>query len=86
LRSLSVGALAGGQSYSEIIVVRDPQTFEHMRHGDFDVGAQASAVIVREGAGAETRFDRSGLAVLIEPHGGAMVNASVSGQRVFVRQ
>jgi hypothetical protein len=86
LRQLAVGALAGGQRYAELIVVRDPQTFERIKSGHFDMGAQASAVVLKTGAATATQFDRSGLAVFVESKRGAMVNASLTGQTIHIKQ
>ena len=79
---VSVGAQVGGQKYAELIAVRDKFTFDKMKAGDFDLGGQASAVILRAGAATATNFSDKGIAVVMDPIGGAMVNASVSGQRI----
>jgi lipid-binding SYLF domain-containing protein len=77
----SVGALAGGETYSELVIVNDPSALEQLKSGRFDFGANASAVIVRTGASTTTTFE-NGVAVFVEPLRGAMVNASVTGQRI----
>jgi lipid-binding SYLF domain-containing protein len=82
LTRASFGAQVGGQKYAELVVVRDRFAFDKMKAGNFDMGAQASAVIVRAGAATSTSFGERGVAVVINPIGGAMVNASVSGQRI----
>jgi lipid-binding SYLF domain-containing protein len=79
----SVGALAGGQRYSELVIVRDREMVTKMRSGEIDFGANASAVILRSGVAANATF-RKGLAVFIKPVRGAMVNASITGQRIKV--
>jgi lipid-binding SYLF domain-containing protein len=84
LSRASFGAQIGGQKYAELIVVRDRYTLDKMRAGNVDFGAQASAVILRAGAATRTDFGANGIAVVIDPIGGAMVNASVSGQRIKV--
>ncbi len=76
-----VGALAGAQRYSELVIVNDRSALESMKTGRFDFGANASAVIVRTGAAASATFER-GVAVFVEPVRGAMVNASLTGQRI----
>jgi lipid-binding SYLF domain-containing protein len=77
----SVGALAGGQRYAEIVIIKDPAAFEDLKSGRFDVGAKAQAVILRSGASTNTTFEK-GVAVFIDPIRGGMVNASVTGQRL----
>jgi lipid-binding SYLF domain-containing protein len=84
LSQASVGAQIGGQKYSEIVVIRDQFALDRVRASNIDLGAQASAVIVKAGAAATTRFNDSGLAVFVQPTAGAMVNASVTGQRVRI--
>jgi lipid-binding SYLF domain-containing protein len=81
LSRASVGAQIGGQKYAELVAVRDQATLDKMKQGNMDLGAQASAVILRAGAATATYSDK-GVAVVIDPIGGAMVNASVSGQRI----
>ncbi|MCU1276602.1 MAG: hypothetical protein JWM53_148 [bacterium] len=78
----SVGAQVGGQKYAELIVVRDKFTLDKIKAGSFDVGAQASAVILKAGAGGATRFGENGVAIVVDPLGGAMLNASVTGQQI----
>jgi lipid-binding SYLF domain-containing protein len=77
----SIGALAGGQRYAEIVIIKDPAAFEDLKSGRFDVGAKAQAVILRSGASTNTTFEK-GVAVFIDPIRGGMVNASVTGQRI----
>ncbi len=82
LSQASVGAQLGGQKYAELVIVRDKPTLDKMRYGSFDVGGHASAVILRQGVAEETRFGDNGVAVIVAPIGGAMINVSVSGQRI----
>jgi lipid-binding SYLF domain-containing protein len=78
----AVGALVGGQKFAELIVVRDKPTLDKMKAGTFDFGAQSSAVILKAGAGAATSFGANGVAVVVNPISGAMLNASVTGQKI----
>jgi lipid-binding SYLF domain-containing protein len=82
LSRVSVGAQVGGQKYAELVAVRDKFILDKMKAGDTDLGAQASAVILRAGAASATTFGSNGVAVVVDPIGGAMVNVSVSGQRI----
>ena len=81
LRLVSAGALAGGQRYAQIVVVKDPDALQAMKAGRYDFGASASAVIVRAGAASGASFDK-GTAVFIQAKKGAMVNASLNSQRI----
>ena len=81
LRQLDAGALVGGQSYSEVVVVKDRKALEDLRTGRYDFSAKASAMIVRTGTAAQATFE-NGVAVFVMPIHGAMVNASIGGQRI----
>jgi lipid-binding SYLF domain-containing protein len=81
LSQTSVGAQVGGQRYAELVVARDRVAFDRLRSGNLDVGGQASAVILRAGAAAATRFE-NGIAVFVQPERGAMLNVSLTGQRI----
>jgi len=82
MNQASVGAQLGGQKYAEMVVVRDKFTFDKIKSGSFDVGGQASAVILKQGAGSATGFGDNGVAVIVDPLKGAMVNVSLTGQRI----
>lgn len=77
-----VGAIAGGQEFAEVVIFRDRAALDEVKHGRFDLGASTSAVLLKTGVSTEApQFDK-GVAVVIEPLRGAMVNASVGGQRI----
>lgn len=82
LSQASVGAQVGGQKFAELIIVRDPNTLARMKAGTFDFGGQASATAIRSGTAAATQFGDNGVAVFIQPEGGAMLNLSLTGQRI----
>lgn len=76
----SVGLQIGGQKYSQFIFFRDETALGHFRRGNFEFGAQASAVAITAGASADAAYD-SGVAVFTHTVGGLMADASVGGQR-----
>ncbi len=82
LSQASVGAQVGGQKYSELVIARDRFALDQMKAGSFDLGAQAAAVAVRSGAASSTRFSADGIAVFVQPQKGAMLNVSLTGQRI----
>jgi len=49
---LSVGLQAGGQAYSQIIFLADKRAFDEFTSGNFEFGADASAVAITVGANA----------------------------------
>lgn len=80
LTQVSVGAQIGGQSYAEIIFFKDKAALENFKRGNFELGAQVSAVAVEEGASANSSYD-SGVAVFTLPKAGLMAEATVAGQQ-----
>jgi len=52
LTQLSIGFQLGGQAYSQIIFFEDKRSFEEFTSGNFEFGAQASAVVVTAAASA----------------------------------
>ncbi len=77
----SLGAQIGAQTFTELIIFKDRWNVEKLNGGDFSMGGNASAVILRSGAGAATNFV-DGVAVIVEPRGGAMAALSLSGQKI----
>jgi lipid-binding SYLF domain-containing protein len=53
LTQLSIGLQAGAQAYSEIIFFEDKRAFDEFSTGNFEFGAQASAVAITASASAE---------------------------------
>ena len=49
---LSIGLQLGGQAYSQIIFFKDNRAFNEFSGGNFEFGAQASAVAITAGASA----------------------------------
>lgn len=52
MNQVSVGAQLGGQSYSEIIFFEDKRAFDEFTRGEFEFGAEVSAVAITAGASA----------------------------------
>lgn len=52
LTQLTLGLQLGGQAYSQIIFFRDKRAFDEFTGGNFEFGAQASAVAITAGASA----------------------------------
>ena len=50
MTQLSVGLQAGGQAYSQIVFFEDRRSFEDFTRGDFELGADASAVVITAAA------------------------------------
>jgi lipid-binding SYLF domain-containing protein len=52
LTQLSIGFQAGGQAYSQMIFFEDKRALDEFTSGDFEFGADASAVAITAAAGA----------------------------------
>jgi lipid-binding SYLF domain-containing protein len=80
LTQASIGFQLGGQAYSEIIVFEDAAAVERFKNGNFRFGAQATAVAIKSGVGANAKF-ADGVAVFTMDEAGLMYEASVGGQK-----
>jgi lipid-binding SYLF domain-containing protein len=83
LTQLSFGFQWGGQAYSEFIFFRDDVALQDFKRGNYELGAQASAVAVTAGASADADYS-SGVAIFTQAKGGLMYEASVGGQKFKV--
>lgn len=83
LSQLSVGFQWGGQAYSEFMFFEDAATLADFKRGNYELGAQASAVAITAGASLDAEFS-SGVAIFTQAKGGLMYEASVSGQKFKV--
>ena len=100
MTQLSVGLQLGGQAYSQIIFFQDQRAFKEFTTGNFEFGADVSAVAITAAASASTGTTGSsagasggkkdattaggyskGMAIFTIVKGGAMYEASVSGQK-----
>lgn len=80
LSQVTIGFQLGGQVYAEYIMFKDKTAFDHFARGNFEMGAQVSAVAVTAGASADANYD-GGVAVFTIAGGGLMYEASVGGQK-----
>jgi lipid-binding SYLF domain-containing protein len=80
LKQASFGLQLGGQTYSEIIFFETSKALEKFKSGEFELGAQISAVALKTGAAAGAQFN-NGIAVFTMTKKGLMYEAAVAGQR-----
>lgn len=83
LTQLTVGFQWGGQAYSEFIFFKDDVALADFKRGNYELGAQASAVAVTAGASADANYS-GGVAIFTRAKGGLMYEASVGGQKFKV--
>jgi lipid-binding SYLF domain-containing protein len=53
MTQLTIGLQLGGQAYSQIIFFQDKRAFDSFTSGNFEFGAQATAVAIKSSAGAQ---------------------------------
>lgn len=80
LSQAEIGALAGGQEFSELILFETQDALNKFKSGSYSFTANASAVALKAGASATGNF-QNGVAVYTLAKGGVMVEASLSGQK-----
>lgn len=80
LNQVSVGAQIGGQEFAEVIFFETPTNLADFKQGKLKLSADASAVVINQGAAAHARF-QNGIAIFTHIKGGAMAEASVGGQK-----
>jgi len=77
----SLGLQLGGQTYSELIVFENKAAMNRFKQNQFNFGANASAVIAKEGTATSTQFV-DGVAVFVRPITGVMAEAALAGQKI----
>ena len=80
MTQVSVGWQAGAEAYSEIIFFQNETAYTHFIEGNFELGAQASAVAAKSGVASQTKYS-NGIAIFTDYKGGLMAAASVGGQK-----
>ncbi len=80
MSQITIGFQLGGQVYAEFIMFKDKTAFDHFTRGNFEMGAQVSAVALTLGASADANYD-GGVAVFTIAEGGLMYEASIGGQK-----
>ena len=82
LTRVSVGAQAGGESFSELIFFQNKQAMDTYKAGNFKLGAHLNAVMLKDGAATAAGYNPDGISVFTIRKGGAMAAAAVGGQQL----
>jgi lipid-binding SYLF domain-containing protein len=77
---INLGINLGVQSYQEIIFFRNKVDLDRFISGNFELGAQASAVAIKAGIATEVEYS-NGVAIFTKAIGGLMLEASIGGQK-----
>lgn len=80
LSQATVGAQLGGQTYTQILVFESASALDRFRQGNYEFSAQATAVALHSGEGANARFEE-GVAVFTMAEQGLMAEAAIGGQK-----
>jgi lipid-binding SYLF domain-containing protein len=81
LEQASLGAQLGGQSFSELLVLRRAADVDALKAGNYTIGADLGVVILSAGGAAHESFDPNA-SVFVLSRGGLMVDISISGQQL----
>ena len=84
LSQASVGLQAGAQTFGELLLFEDRSALDRFRAGSLNFGADASAVMLESGVATNATFV-DGVAVVVRPISGAMLEASIGGQQFSYR-
>ncbi len=76
----TIGLQAGGEEFSEFLFFEDANALSDFKSSKFNMAANVSAVIAKDGAAGEAKYSE-GVAVFLLPKGGLMLEASVGGQK-----
>jgi lipid-binding SYLF domain-containing protein len=76
----SVGAQAGAQTFSELLVFANQHALDRFKAGQVTFAADASAVVLKTGVTTDASFI-DGVAVVVSPIGGVMLEAAIGGQQ-----
>ena len=78
----SIGAQAGGQTFSQIICFENPTALNNFKSGNFSLGADVNAIAITASVSKSLPLTYTrGVAVFTRPISGLMVQATVGGQR-----
>jgi len=76
----TVGAQAGAQTFDEMIIFKDRAALDKFMTGQYALSANYSAVVLKAQKADSANFN-DGVLVLVRPQGGAMIEASIGGQK-----
>jgi lipid-binding SYLF domain-containing protein len=83
MSQLTVGFQLGGQAYSQIIFFQDDRSFKEFTGGNFEFGAEASAVAITAAAGAKADTTGSSAGVSGGRHDAKTVGQYRKGMATF---
>ena len=85
MTQVTIGFQTGGQAYREVIFFENKNALDRFKNNNIEFSAQASAVILTEGALANVKYV-DGIMIFAQTKGGLMYEASVGGQQFKFRK
>jgi len=83
MTQVTLGMQFGGQAYSQIIFFEDERAFDEFTSGNFEFGAQATAVAITAGASAQATSGGSGAGASVTQDEAATSGGYRHGMAVF---
>ena len=83
MTQLTVGLQFGGQAYSEMIFFEDKRAFDEFTGGNFEFGAQATAVAITAGASAQAGTTGAGAGASVGKSDSTTAGKYSKGMAVF---
>ena len=83
MTQVTVGLQLGGQAFSQIIFFQDKRAFDEFTSGNFEFGAQASAVAITAGAQAQAGTSGTGAGASGGQHDATTVGGYQKGMATF---
>ena len=83
MTQLSIGLQLGGQAYSQIVFFQDARAFKEFTRGNFEFGAEASAVAITAGANARANTAGASAGASGTKNNATTVGAYNKGMAVF---
>ncbi|MBQ4914568.1 lipid-binding SYLF domain-containing protein [Maribacter sp. MMG018] len=80
MKKLNIGMQAGAQSTVEVLFFETQDDLDSFKKGNYEFGAEASAIVLKSGVGVNAQF-KDGIAAFIYPKAGLMADASIGGQK-----
>lgn len=83
MNQVSVGLQLGAQGFSQMIFFEDKRAFDNFTRGNFEFGAEASAVAIRAGASAQASTGGTGAGASTAPSEATTTGGFQNGMAVF---
>ncbi|TVZ41197.1 Las17-binding protein actin regulator [Alteromonadaceae bacterium 2753L.S.0a.02] len=83
MTQITIGFQAGGQAYSQLILLQDKRAYDSFTSGEFEFGAQATAVAITASAGAAAGTTGNTVGASAKANAGKQAADYVNGMMVF---